>query len=179
MRNLVFMFYMFLAMPSIAQAYTQTELEVFDNEPPIVKDLLERATVLVADEKSSDSAWQAANLYCEAARYGSAEGVYRLGMLYAFGRGVPANRDYAANLFGIASTHGHFEAQKMLETIEIKTNDTPLCVLEAVAPERAPVNQYSDVQGVQAIDDYVAKLPKNKRCFTSSRGSYPFVSKIR
>lgn len=163
MRNLVFMFYVFLAMPSIAQAYTQTELEVFDNEPPIVKDLLERATVLVADEKSSDSAWQAANLYCEAARYGSAEGVYRLGMLYAFGRGVPANRDYAANLFGIASTHGHFEAQKMLETIEIKTNDTPLCVLEAVAPERAPVNQYSDVQGVQAIDDYVAKLPKNKR----------------
>lgn len=163
MRNLVFMFYVFLAMPSIAQAYTQTELEVFDNEPPIVKDLLERATVLVADEKSSDSAWQAANLYCEAARYGSAEGVYRLGMLYAFGRGVPANRDYAANLFGIASTHGHFEAQKMLETIEIKTNDTPLCVLEAVAPERGPVNQYSDVQGVQAIDDYVAKLPKNKR----------------
>ena len=55
-------------------------------------------------------------------------------MLYAFGRGVPENRDYAASLFGIASTRGHFEAQKMLKTIEIKTVDTPLCVLEVVAP---------------------------------------------
>ena len=146
-----------------SHAYSQTELEIFDNEPPIIKDLLERASILVSDEKSSDSAWQAANLYCEAARYGSAEGVYRLGMLYAFGRGVPANRDYAANLFGIASTHGHYEAQKMLETIEIKTNDTPLCVLEAVAPERAAVLAFNDFKGAQGIDDYVAKLPKNKR----------------
>lgn len=73
-------------------------------------------------------------------------------MLYAFGRGVPQNRDYAANLFGIASTHGHYEAQKMLETIEIKTNATPLCVLEAVAPERAPAQVFADVTGTQKID---------------------------
>jgi hypothetical protein len=150
-----------LLVSQLAQAYTQTELEIFDNEPPVIKDLLERASVLVTDENSQDATWKAANLYCEAARYGSAEGLYRLGMLYAFGRGVPASRDYAANLFGLAAMHGHFEAQKMLETIEIKTNDTPLCVLEAVIPERAPVNQYADDS--QAIDDYVAKLPKNKR----------------
>ncbi len=116
-------------------AYTQNELEVFENEPPIIKDLLERASVLLGEEDNTDAAWKAADLYCESARYGSAEGIYRLGMLYAFGRGVPANRYYAANLFGIASTHGHFEAQKMLETIELKTKDTPICVLEAVAPE--------------------------------------------
>ena len=151
-----------LLISQSALAYTQTELEIFDNEPPIIKDLLERASILVADEKDAESAWKAANLYCEAARYGSAEGVYRLGMLYAFGRGVPANRDYAANLFGIASTHGHYEAQKMLETIEIKTNDTPLCVLEAVAPERAPSQSFAGA-GSQGIDAYVAKLPKNKR----------------
>jgi hypothetical protein len=144
-------------------AYTQTELETFDNEPPIVKDLLERAGALVSNENDPEASWKAANLYCEASRYGSAEGVYRLGMLYAFGRGVPANRDYAANLFGIASLHGHFEAQKMLETIEIKTNETPLCVLEAVAPERAPVNQYGDYEGSPKIDAYIASLPKNKR----------------
>lgn len=145
-----------------AFAYTQTELETFDNEPPIVKDLLERASVLL-DKNEDESAWKAADLYCEAARYGSAEGVYRLGILYAFGRGVPANRDYAANLFGIASTHGHFEAQKMLETIEIKTNETPLCVLEAVLPEKnnSAASQY--LSGSQSIDNYIAKLPKNKR----------------
>lgn len=148
-------------------AYTQAELETFDNEPPVVRDLLERASVLVSDENDAgnngESAWKAANLYCEAARYGSAEGLYRLGMLYAFGRGVPANRDYAANLFGIASTHGHFEAQKMLETIEIKTSDTPPCVLEVVEPEHALAHQSGDSQGSPAIDAYVAKLPKNKR----------------
>ena len=143
-------------------AYTQNELEIFDNEPPIIKDLLERASVLLTDADNVDSAWKAANLYCEAARYGSAEGVYRLGMLYAFGRGVPANRDYAANLFGIASTHGHFEAQKMLETIEIKTNDTPICVLEAVAPEKASAQEYANAQSPK-IDAYIASLPKNKR----------------
>jgi Transglycosylase SLT domain len=144
-------------------AYTQTELETFDNEPPLVKVLLERASAFVADENNADSAWKAANLYCEASRYGSAEGVYRLGMLYALGRGVPANRDYAANLFGIASVHGHYEAQKMLETIEITTDSTPPCVLEAVAPERAPAQQYGGYEGSPGIDAYIANLPKSKR----------------
>lgn len=143
-------------------AYTQSEIETFENEPPLIRNLLERASTLVEDE-NNESAWKAANLYCEAARYGSAEGIYRLGMLYAFGRGVPANRDFAANLFGIASAHGHFQAQRMLETIEIKTNQTPLCVLEAVAPERAPVNEYADMKGSPGIDAYVANLPKSKR----------------
>ena len=147
-------------------AYTQTELETFDNEPPIVKDLLERASVLNADEISDDANWKAANLYCEAARYGSAEAVYRLGMLYAFGRGVPANKNYAANLFGIASVHGHVEAQKMLDTIEINTNDTPPCVVDEIAPEHAPARPKIDVVAKiesPAIDAYIASLPKNKR----------------
>lgn len=144
-------------------ANTQDEQETFDNEPLVVKDLLERASKLLIDERDSENPWKAANLYCESARYGSAEAVYRLGMLYAFGRGVPANRDYAANLFGIASTHGHFEAQKMLETIEIKTNVTPPCVLDAVVPEHAPAPLYDKTIGAPAIDAYIAKLPKNKR----------------
>jgi soluble lytic murein transglycosylase-like protein len=152
-----------LILSQQAFAYTQDEQETFDNEPPVVRDLLERASKLVSDDNNVENSWKAANLYCEASRYGSAEGIYRLGMLYAFGRGVPANRDYAANLFGIASTHGHFEAQKMLETIEIKTDATPPCVLEAVAPEHPPAHQYANSQGSPAIDAYLAKLPKNKR----------------
>ena len=145
------------------QAFTASEIETFANEPPVVRDLLERASLLVSDERDSESAWKAANMYCQAARYGSAEAIYRLGMLYAFGRGVPANKDYAANLFGIAATNGHFEAQKMLETIEIRTQNTPLCVLQAVAPEHAPKYQYAAIKGSPAIDTYIASLPKNKR----------------
>lgn len=151
-----------LLASSSAFAYTQIELETFDNEPPIIKDLLERASVLVTDEKDADAAWRAANLYCEASRYGSAEAVYRLGMLYAFGRGVPQNRDYAANLFGIAAVNGHFEAQKMLETIEIQTNDTPPCVVESVAPERQPSHVAAKAES-PAIDAYIASLSKSKR----------------
>jgi TPR repeat protein len=101
-------------------AYTQEEQETFDNEPPVVKDLLERASKLLNDERDSDNPWKAANLYCESARYGSAEAVYRLGMLYAFGRGVPANRDYAANLFGIASTMGILKHKKCLKQSKLK-----------------------------------------------------------
>lgn len=141
-------------------AYTQAELETFDNEPPLIRDMLERASIKVADD-NPEANWEAANLYCEAARYGSAEGVYRLGMLYAFGRGVPENRDYAANLFGIAAMHGHFEAQKMLETIQLRTQDTPACVLEAVAPEKPVAGALTE--GSPAIDAYIATLPKGKR----------------
>ena len=143
-------------------AFSTQELEVFDNEPPIIKDLLMRANVLVSDEDDPDGAWKAADMYCKASRYGSAEAVYRLGMLYAFGRGVPENRDYAANLFGIASTHGHFEAQKMLETIEIKTSATPPCVLDDVAPEKG-LSGTTLVKETPEIDQYIANLPKNKR----------------
>ena len=163
MAKVIFTILCFAMLSSTARAFTSSEIETFDNEPPIIKDLLQRASVLVGDENEQDGAWKAANLYCEAARYGSAEGVYRLGMLYAFGRGVPANKNYAANLFGIASSQGHYEAQKMLETIEISTSDTPQCVLEPVAPEHAPAHQYADSQGSPAIDRFVTSLPKNKR----------------
>lgn len=144
-------------------AFSPQELEVFDNEPPIIKDLLMHANVLVSDEEDPDGAWKAADMYCKASRYGSAEAVYRLGMLYAFGRGVPENRDYAANLFGIASTHGHYEAQKMLETIEIKTSATPPCVLDEVAPEKGLPSGTTLVKETPEIDQYIANLPKNKR----------------
>jgi hypothetical protein len=152
-----------LLQSSAAFAFTESQIETFDNEPPVIKDLLERASLLENNDSDIDNEWKAANLYCQASRYGSAEGTYRLGMLYAFGRGVPANRDYAANLFGIAAMHGHFEAQKMLETIEIRTQDTPQCVLEDVAPEKAPAHQYGAFKGSPDIDNYIARLPKNKR----------------
>jgi soluble lytic murein transglycosylase-like protein len=153
-----------LMAAGIAQAgFSSQELEVFDNEPPIIKDLLMRANVSVSDEDDPDGAWKAADMYCQASRYGSAEAIYRLGMLYAFGRGVPENRDYAANLFGIASTHGHYEAQQMLETIQIKTSATPPCVLDAIAPEKGLPSGATLVKETPEIDQYIANLPKNKR----------------
>ncbi|EUJ09802.1 soluble lytic murein transglycosylase-like protein [Methylophilaceae bacterium 11] len=143
-----------------AWAFTSSQLETFDNEPPLVRGMLERASLLL-DEDEEEAAWKAADLYCQASRYGSAEGAYRLGMLYALGRGVPANRDYAANLFGIASAHGHAEAQKMLETVALTTQQAPACVLSEVSPEKSP--DTTAPRQSAAIDAYIATLPKHKR----------------
>lgn len=157
-----------------AYAFTQAQIETFDNEPPLVRDLLERASLLLQNEKDEyaeqtkqaefdgDAAWRAASLYCEAARYGSAEATYRLGMLYTLGKGVPENRDYAANLFGAASMHGHQAAQSMLETLVINTTQSPPCVQAAVAPEKPTFNQLAYGQS-PAIEAYIATLPKSKR----------------
>ena len=49
---------------SVSVAYSQNELETFDNEPPLIRSLLERASVLMANENDADTAWKAANLYC-------------------------------------------------------------------------------------------------------------------
>lgn len=144
-------------------AFTASQQETFDNEPPLVRSLLERATAMLEDETDQESAWKAAHLYCEASRYGSAEGAYRLGMLYAFGRGVTANRDYAANLFATASALGHAEAQKMLETISLNTRATPACVLNDVAPDKAPKVEVQLAKLPPAIDAYIATLPKQNR----------------
>lgn len=141
---------------------TTLKLDTFDSEPPIIQDLLISANSLVSND-DAEASWKAATMYCEAARYGSAEAAYRLGMLYAFGRGVPENRDYAANLFGIASTHGHYEAQQMLETIQIKTADTPPCVIEDVAPEKSIILVAATTNPTPEIDQYIDNLPQNKR----------------
>ncbi len=134
-------------------AYSDGDLLAFANEPPALRDLLERAVALEGDTKLMDADWQAANLYCEASRLGSAEGQYRLGMLYAFGKGVNKDRALAASLFSIASAHGHFEAQRMLETINYTNTELPPCVIDAVPPEKAP----------QMVSAQIASLPESKR----------------
>lgn len=145
-----------VAAGSARAEFSHQELETFDNEPPAIQGLLKRAALAASNEQDLDGDWQAARLYCEAARHGSAEAQFRLGMLYAAGEGVPANRDLAASLFAAASMHGHYESQKMLETVELNKLDLPPCVLSEVDPEKAAVE-------TAAIDSYIAGLPRNKR----------------
>jgi hypothetical protein len=115
----------------------------------------------LADEQDADSAWKAASLYCEASRYGSAEGQYRLGMLYAVGKGVPANRDYAANLFGLGIQSwslrgtedvGNSSADRRLNTL--------VCAKKCCARKPPPEPEFASSP---PIDAYVASLPKDKR----------------
>ena len=52
-------------------------------------------------------------------RLGSIEGQYQLGMLYAFGKGVPESRALAAALFSQAASQGHAEAGKIPDDIQM------------------------------------------------------------
>lgn len=153
-----------LVAPVACAAFSPSEVETFSNEPSRVRPMLERAVNFERSPDELEGEWQAAVLYCEASRLGSAEGQYRLGMLYAFGKGVPENRALAASLFSLAATQGHAEAQKMLETIDMTTTQLPPCVLQAVLPEKAP-RLVVVVEGSKAgnIDRYVEGLPEQKR----------------
>lgn len=130
--------------------------------PPAVLALLQQAQTLEQSDDIQEGAWQAAARYCEAARMGSTEAQYRLGMLFALGRGVPESQEIAASLFSLASLQGHAQAHTMLDTIRITSNLLPPCVLEAVAPPRAPRSAATDAV-VAGIDKHLDALPLNRR----------------
>ncbi len=155
-----------LAAPAFAATaiiLTEDETAAFANEPPQIRELLEKAVVSERSQQDWQGEWKAAGLYCEASRMGSAEAQYRLGMLYAFGRGVPKDRGLGASLFSVAASQGHFEAQKMLETINYTTTQLPQCVMEAVLPEKGAPIYAAAAPAAGDIDAYIARLPQNKR----------------
>jgi len=105
-------------------------------EPPRIQALLVAAENHEKNLNNLDVAWQAAVNYCEASRLGSLEAQYRLGMLYRFGKGVPTNQTYSGALFSLASSQGHSDATKMLDTIKLSSSELPPCVTSEVLPER-------------------------------------------
>ena len=164
---------------ALAQAitYTPPSVAVIEDAPPAVRKTLQEAAALESEPDSAnttDKLWQAAVLYCQASRWGSAEGQYRLGMLYAFGQGVPANQAFAASLFSVAAALGHAQAHQMLETIQLSSTKLPACVNQDELPEKAPTPPplppfYHDLpsdlhpgNGL-SIEKYLLTLPSHKR----------------
>jgi soluble lytic murein transglycosylase-like protein len=115
-------------------------------------------SLAVAAKLESVDPWEAAGLYCAAARNGSIEAQYRLGMLYAFGEGVPANRKMAATLFSGAAGQGHAQALAMLETIRLGASELPPCILADVKPERMPVEARLVLPELNAQQQKVARI---------------------
>ena len=107
--------------------------------------------------------WEAASLYCKASRQGSIEAQYRLAMLYAYGKGVPKNRAYAATLFSIASQQGHNEAFNMLEIINFTSETLPPCLEGNSDPERLSWINIASSSQTSGIDRYIAQFPNEKR----------------
>src|SRR3546814_3646500 len=143
---------------AVSAVLDKDEAAVIANEPPQIRELLVKAIQFERNERDWQCDWKAAGLYCEASRLGSAEAQYRLGMLYAFGKGVPKDRGLGASLFSVAASKGHFEAQKMLETINFTTTQLPTCVLEVVLPENGTYSKAIAAGPGGSIKQYIAEL---------------------
>ena len=111
-----------------------------------------------AAKQETRNPWNAAVIYCQAARHGVTEAQYRLAMLYAFGLGVPEDRAAAATLFSVAAEQGHSESQKMLETIRISAHRLPACVESNTDPAPAPMPPPIDIKLFSANQKMVAKI---------------------
>jgi soluble lytic murein transglycosylase-like protein len=98
--------------------------------------------------------WKVARMYCAAGRLGSTEPLYRLGMLYLAGAGVPSSREAAVSLFRMAQERGHSESAAMLDTLgTVSQGSPPACIAANIDPEKKPVMTAS----VALADDPVFK----------------------
>lgn len=150
--------------------YLQTPAAVLAEEPPALRRLMQQASKLESATDTQYDPWQAAALYCQASRWGSIEGQYRLGMLYAFGQGVPESRPLAAALFSLAASLGHAQASQMLDNIQLTSDELPACVTHAQLPEKAPAPSFNGLQpgglatgASPSIDRFLLTLPTHKR----------------
>ncbi len=167
--NIICLLLFFVASSPLFAQENVMQNEVVAIESSNVQPLLEKAYELERQAENIETAWQAAIHYCEASRIGSTEAMYRLGMLYAFGKGVEQNRALAGSLFSLAAEQGHQQAQNMLETIDASTTELPACILEAVVPTKA-TKQPQTLASIEQIADKPAKidsaikmLPKKKQ----------------
>ncbi len=71
----------------------------------------------------------AADLYCRSARMGDADAAYRLGWMYANGRGMPRDDRIATGLFRYASARLHDYATRMLSHVNTSEAVLPACML--------------------------------------------------
>lgn len=144
--------------PLTAHAAKKVELGL---EPPVTRTLLAEAAKLLNQPHRGDNLWRAAGRFCEAARLGSIEAQYQLGMLYAFGEGVPAKPEVAAALFTQAAQQGHYQAQQMLETLQLGAAEPPACVLEAGRLPEKPAFTLAGGDGLD-IEQHIKHLPERK-----------------
>ncbi|MBA4265798.1 MAG: lytic transglycosylase [Comamonadaceae bacterium] len=77
---------------------------------------------------------QAMALYCKAALAGDVDARYRLGWLYANGRGTERNDGYASFYFHQAAEQGHLQSANMLKIVG-QRSEKPPCVVQAEALE--------------------------------------------
>lgn len=114
----------FLFSSSIAFAQNNKNISIPPSLIETVKILVARAQQYEHGEGVTRDRIKAAQLYCQAALRGDAEGQYALGWMHANGRGIERDDHLAAQLFKMAAAQGHAHAQKTLQFIPPSDDDT-------------------------------------------------------
>ncbi len=125
-----------------------------DADNPQLRALLEQGWAAETGIGQPRNEYLAAGLYCESARQGSAEGYYRVGLLFLDGGHLPRDMKSAAAFFSVASRLGHHASSNMLEITGPPTVSTPSCVSVELA---------IDSSGKFDMGHYVDALPHLKR----------------
>lgn len=104
--------------------------------------------------------FQRANqLYCKAARAGYADAQFKLGWVYANGRGLDRDDGVAAALFAMASAQGHEHAMKLLPYVrESIATQLPSCLLPDPVKVAVVEDLPASVRGRSEIEQLVNKL---------------------
>lgn len=104
---------------------------------------------------------KAAGLYCDAARQGEAEAMYALGWMYANGRGVERQDEFAGTLFAMAAYKGHLHAARMQRFTGDYSGALPECMrAPAVAADDWDLHRFVGGQPMtrRALVELVADL---------------------
>jgi soluble lytic murein transglycosylase-like protein len=105
----------------------------------------------------------AAAIYCDAAREGNAEAAFRLGWMYANGRGVAHDDATAAALFDFAAQGGHAYARMTRERLGGAVGMLPDCMLPPEPLLAADPAEESANDDVAYGPDPFADLPPSKQ----------------
>ena len=115
-------------------------------------------TEVQADTATARNSPQAVADLCRLARRGDAESQYQLAWLFAHGRGTDRRDDWASYLFFAASTQGHGDARRMLQSVTWPAAEVPECFSRALAALPAPMPATQAVNAPPHIERLVHRL---------------------
>jgi hypothetical protein len=102
-------------------------------EQRLAATLLSEAVALEYGELNAKNQLKAAELYCKSARLGNAEASFRLGWMYANGRGVPQDDGIAVALIQRAGDQGYDVPDRLLKFLQTSNVRLPDCLQTAGA----------------------------------------------
>jgi soluble lytic murein transglycosylase-like protein len=102
---------------------------------------------------------RAIRLYCKAAGKGNVDAQYRLGWIYANGRGVRRDDALAAAWFNLAAKQDHEQSRNMLRLIRVKAKPRATCPLGTPTPSsrRSPTQSAARPEIVRLVRDLAPK----------------------